>query len=111
MYNAFTIDQGSTLSLPLPVIITVSRFSWTGFSTYVIGVGGNLNQSEVEAIASDPDSKYLIEVADFSLMESIIDDIVAATCAESSEYPSLLVSIPRYDYNLQLFVWIMFILC
>lgn len=49
-------------------------------------MGGNLNQSEVEAIASDPDSKYLIPVADFSAMDAIIDEIVAATCAESSKY-------------------------
>lgn len=70
-------DQGPSLS----------RFSQTGFTTYVIGVGGNLNQLEVEAIASDPDSEHIISVADFSAMDSVIDEIVAATCAKSSECP------------------------
>ena len=54
-----------------------------GLTTYVIAVGDNLNDTELEAIATDPDSEYLIPVADFSQMDSIVDTIVQKTCAAS----------------------------
>lgn len=58
----------------------------TGIKTYVIGVGNNLNKSEIEVIASEPHSKYLMSVADFSAMNSIVDDIVATACADPGKF-------------------------
>ena len=64
-----------------------SAASPTDLETYVITVGDNLNYTEVEAIATNPGpgSDHIIPVPDFSSMDSVVDQIVAATCAASGE--------------------------
>lgn len=61
------------------------RLYLAGIKTYVIGVGNNLNKSEIDVIASEPHSKYFLSVEDFSAMNSIVDEIVATACADPGE--------------------------
>ena len=40
-----------------------------GILSYAVGIGNNVNMAELKAIATNPDSKYLRSVAEFSIPE------------------------------------------
>ncbi|XP_013408326.2 collagen alpha-1(XII) chain, partial [Lingula anatina] len=48
---------------------------------YAIGVGSNVNTAELKAMATDPDSKYVFTVTDFSALSNIETQLATDACA------------------------------
>ena len=51
-----------------------------GIQLFSIGIGGNVLQSELQAIASDPDEVHIFNVADFASFDAILGGLVQETC-------------------------------
>ncbi|XP_013384288.1 collagen alpha-4(VI) chain-like [Lingula anatina] len=50
-------------------------------SVFAIGVGSNVNTAELKAMATDPDSKYVFTVIDFSALSNIETKLATDACA------------------------------
>jgi len=62
-----------------------------GYNTKIIAlgigaVGSDLDQSELEGIATDPDSRNFILVADFNSLNDVEDELRDITCKGNSNY-------------------------
>lgn len=51
-----------------------------GIIMFAIGIGGRVNQAELEGIANDPDSDYVFNVDSFDALPNITDAVVNQTC-------------------------------
>jgi hypothetical protein len=49
-----------------------------GIETYALGIGGNLNPTELALIATDPDASHLFLSADYGALATSLDSIAAA---------------------------------
>ena len=53
-----------------------------GVTVFGVGVGTGYDQSEINQIASDPDSTYAFEFTQFNSLSSVLRDRVAAQACE-----------------------------
>lgn len=51
-----------------------------GVATFVIGIGSQVDQSELASVASTPTSKYLIQLTDYNALESVRLQLASLTC-------------------------------
>jgi len=51
-----------------------------GIEIYAIGITNRINEQQLRTIASDPDSKYYYFAADYSALDSIVNQVSYALC-------------------------------
>lgn len=51
-----------------------------GVTVFSIGVGSGVRTTELNGMATDPDSKHVFEVTDFSSLNSIKGSLVKSAC-------------------------------
>ncbi|XP_013404385.1 ZP domain-containing protein-like [Lingula anatina] len=56
-------------------------------SVFAIGVGSNAYTAELEAMATDPDSKFVFTVTDFSALSNIETELATDACAQATAAP------------------------
>ncbi|XP_013401673.1 ZP domain-containing protein-like [Lingula anatina] len=56
-------------------------------SVFAIGVGSNVNTAELKAMATDPDSKFVFTVTDFSALSNIETQLATDACAQATAAP------------------------
>ncbi|XP_061168898.1 uncharacterized protein LOC133178166 [Saccostrea echinata] len=69
-------DQSATL-------LRAQELINTGAMIFCIGIGTNLDESELRAIASNPDSKFLINANDFTTLHSKITQLTNSLCIDN----------------------------
>ena len=58
---------------------------------FAIGIGNNIDKSELERIANDPDDKYVFHVESFGALNSIKDLLAISACAVIPDEPQNLM--------------------
>uniref|UniRef100_A0A673H8C5 Collagen alpha-1(XIV) chain-like n=1 Tax=Sinocyclocheilus rhinocerous TaxID=307959 RepID=A0A673H8C5_9TELE len=100
--NSFKAESGSRPDVPkIGILITdgksqddvlspAQRLRDAGIELFAIGVK-NADENELRAIASPPEETHMYNVADFSVMSSIVEGLTRSVC-ESLDAPSNLVT-------------------
>ncbi|XP_013407529.1 collagen alpha-1(XII) chain isoform X1 [Lingula anatina] len=99
--SSFTAAKGDRSNVPNVVIVMTDGKSDNRMATvkeaimlrnfasvFAIGVGSNVDTVELKAMATDPDSKYVFTVTDFSLLSNITTQIAADACAQTTTKPA-----------------------
>ncbi|XP_013404302.1 von Willebrand factor A domain-containing protein 2 [Lingula anatina] len=78
------ITDGRSNSKPLTVQYA-ERVHENDIIVFAVGVTTGIDYSELQSIASDPDSKYVFDLTDFTDFSSFKSEIEARTCKVSTE--------------------------
>eukprot|EP00064_Thunnus_orientalis_P015686 superscaffoldBa00002957_g15742 len=70
----------------------------TGIEIYTIGVG-NANETQLRAIASDPDEIYMYSVSNFSFLLDIIDNLTINLCNNALDPTLHIIRDPDESYS------------
>ena len=73
----FTDGQSDSLALTAQ---SASQASRRGIQLFSVGIGDSVLQSELEAIASDPDVDHVFNVNDFASINTILSALVEGAC-------------------------------
>ncbi|KAL0167390.1 hypothetical protein M9458_039234, partial [Cirrhinus mrigala] len=94
--NSFKAESGSRSDVPkIGILITdgksqddvlspAQRLRDAGIELFAIGVK-NADENELRAIASPPEETHVYNVADFSVMSSIVEGLTRSVCERVSE--------------------------
>ncbi|XP_052786279.1 cartilage matrix protein-like [Mya arenaria] len=84
---AIVVTDGRSTNRP-NTLAEAQKLRNSGVQVFAVGVGGGVDTSELNAIASDPDSSHVLTVQDFSQLASITASLNSQACADSDDNDS-----------------------
>lgn len=75
--------KSSNETATLQALANIEKENYTIFA---LGITDSVKEDELNAISSDPDSTYSLQVDDFDDLKSIVDAFASQVCEEGSEY-------------------------
>ncbi len=58
-----------------------------GIELFAVGISDDINQDELETIASDPDDSHVFYADDFDKLKDILNDVIMKTCERVTTLP------------------------
>ena len=97
---AIVLTDGKSNS-PTRTAQEAARAREQGIHVFAIGIGSEVERSELEAIASEPTEQYVFQVGDYTALQYIREILAIKTCeGRTSLYTYLCVSFPTRSNSL-----------